>query len=252
MRIRRKKWAEDELNSAKFYIDKPEVNKGNWQNKFKNKSKLHIELGCGKGLFISKLATKNLDINYIAVDMIEAMLGISKRNIEVLYTGLYLKENEPEKLEEYNKFQETFLSDFSKYDKNMIKDNIEPENLFLIRANVEQIENVFSKDDKVERIYINFCNPWPKAKHNKRRLTHTRQLEQYKKFLTDNGEIYFKTDDDELFEASLEYFEEAGFNIISKTYDLHNEPIFEENIETEHEKMFSAEGIKIKALIARL
>ena len=65
-----------------------------------------------------------------------------------------------------------------------------------------------------------------------------------------NGEIYFKTDDDELFDSSLEYFETAGFKIISKTFDLHKEPIFEENIETEHEKMFTNEGIKIKALIA--
>ena len=66
------------------------------------------------------------------------------------------------------------------------------------------------------------------------------------------AKIYFKTDDDELFEASLEYFKESKFNIEKTTYDLHNEPIFEENIETEHEKMFSAEGIKIKALIASL
>ena len=67
-----------------------------------------------------------------------------------------------------------------------------------------------------------------------------------------NGEIYFKTDDDSLFESSLLYFEEAGFKILNKTYDLHNEPIFEKNIETEHEKMFSEQGIKIKALIAQL
>ena len=66
-----------------------------------------------------------------------------------------------------------------------------------------------------------------------------------------NAEIYFKTDDDDLFNSSLIYFKEAGFEIISKTYDLHSEPIFENNIETEHEKMFSEQGIKIKALIAR-
>ncbi len=121
-----------------------------------------------------------------------------------------------------------------------------------IRANVELIDNVFGDGDKVDRIYINFCNPWPKAKHNKRRLTHTRQLEKYKTFLKEKGEIYFKTDDDELFEASLEYFKESNFKIKAITYDLHKEPIFETNIETEHEKMFSEEGIKIKALIARL
>ena len=77
-------------------------------------------------------------------------------------------------------------------------------------------------------------------------------MEKYKVFLRSKGEIYFKTDDDELFEASLQYFEESGFEILVKTYNLHQEPIFENNIETEHEKMFSEKGIKIKACIARL
>lgn len=216
MRIRRKKWAKEELENSKFYIDKPEEFKGNWKSKFEQENPLHIELGCGKGSFIANLASSHRNINYIAVDMIEAMLGLSKRNIEQAYN-----------------FED-------------------PENLYLIRANVEQISNVFDKADKVERIYINFCNPWPKKKHNKKRLTHTRQLELYKEFLVENGEIYFKTDSDELFEASLEYFEQEGFDIIKKTYDLHQEQIFEENIVTEHEKMFSEEGIKIKALIAKL
>ncbi len=215
MRIRRKKWAKEELENSKFYIDKPEEFKGKWKNKFKNEAPLHIELGCGKGSFIAELASTNKTINYIAIDMIEAMLGLSKRNIEKAYNYEY------------------------------------PENLFLIRQNVEQIFNVFDKTDLVERIYINFCNPWPKKKHNKKRLTHIRQLENYKKFLVSGGEIYFKTDSDELFEASIEYLETSGFEIINKTYDLHEENIFDKNIETEHEKMFSEEGIKIKALIAK-
>ncbi len=173
-----------------------------------------LSFGCGKGSFISNLAVNNKDINYIAVDMIEAMLGLSKRNIEKAY-------------------------------------NYEiPANLFLIRANVEQISNVFDIKDNVNRIYINFCNPWPKKKHNKKRLTHPRQLNQYKLFLVPNGEIYFKTDSDELFEASKEYLIESGFSIVKETYDLHSEDIFNGNIETEHERMFSEEGIKIKALIA--
>ena len=218
MRIRRKKWAKEELENSKFYIDKPDEFKGTWKCKYKNTSlPIYVELGCGKGSFIANLASKHRqDANYIAVDMIEAMLGLSKRNIEASYN----------------------------YE--------DPENLYLIRANVEQILNVFSKEDGIERIYINFCNPWPKKKHNKKRLTHPRQLESYKELLNGNKEIYFKTDSDELFEASLEYFAECGFDIVSKTYDLHNEPIFEENIMTEHEKMFSEEGIKIKALIAKL
>ena len=216
MRIRRKKWAREELDNFEFYIDKPDVFKNTWRSKFKDNNKpLYVELGCGKGTFISKLASTNKDINYIAVDMIEAMLGLTKRNIEL------------------------------EYGDNPI------DNLYLIRANVELIQNVFGENDKVDRIYINFCNPWPKAKHNKRRLTHTRQLESYKTFLKEDGEIYFKTDSDELFADSLEYFKEAKFDIQKITYDLHKEPIFETNIITEHEKMFSDEGVKIKAAILK-
>lgn len=216
MRIRRKKWAKQELEQAEFYIDNPQIYKNQWLEKFPQKQPLHIELGCGKGNFIAQLASYHPEINYVAVDMIEAMLGLSKRNIEEAF-----KEQTPK-------------------------------NLFLIRANVERILDTFGEKDKVDRIYINFCNPWPRGKHNKRRLTHTRQLQNYKQFLKKGGEIYFKTDNQELFEASLEYFAETDFEIIAKTYDLHNEPIFEENIITEHEKMFSEDGIKIKALIAKL
>lgn len=215
MRIRRKKWAREELDNSKFYIDLPEVNKGKWRVLFDNSNPLHIELGCGKGSFIANLASQNRSINYIAVDMIEAMLGLSKRNIEKAY------------------------------------DYKDPENLFLIRENIELIDRVFDKEDKIERIYINFCNPWPKKKHNKKRLTYPRQLEMYKAFLVDGGKIYFKTDSDFLFEDSIGYFKECGFEIEKITYDLHEEDIFDGNIETEHEKMFSEEGIKIKALIAR-
>ena len=146
------------------------------------------------------------------------MLGLAKRNVEASY----------------------------------LEAGIEPQNVILTRFDIERINLILDKADKVERIYINFCNPWPRGKHRKKRLTHTKQLEKYKEFLVPGGEIYFKTDDDELFESSLHYFDEGGFSVISKTYDLHNEPIFEKNIETEHEKMFSEQGIKIKALIARL
>ncbi len=219
MRIRYKKWARPELEASKFYIDEPELLKGKWKSKFKNsKQPLHLELGCGKGQFISKLAVENLDINYIAIDLVDAMLGLAKRNIESEY-----KEN-----------------------------NIEPENVLITRFDIERINLILDKQDEIERIYINFCNPWPKGKHRKKRLTHSKQLEKYKQFLKSGGEIYFKTDDDGLFESSLIYFEDSGFQIIAKTYDLHNEPIFEKNIETEHEKMFSEQGINIKALIAKL
>lgn len=218
MRIRYKKWARPELEASKFYIDNPEELKGKWKEAFaKSENPIHLELGCGKGQFISNLASTNLDINYIAIDLVDAMLGLAKRNVEQIYQ----------------------------------EKQIEHENILLTRFDIERILMILEEKDNIQRIYINFCNPWPKGKHRKKRLTHTRQLEKYKQFLSENGEIYFKTDDDDLFNSSLGYFEESGFKIISKTYDLHNDPIFKTNIETEHEKMFSEQGIKIKALIAR-
>lgn len=215
MRIRYKKWARPELEACKFYIDNPETLKGKWHEAFKTKQPLHIELGCGKGSFISQLASSNLNINYIAVDLVDAMLGLCKRNVECAY-----KEK-----------------------------NIEPDNIIITRHDIERILLFMSKDDIVDRIYINFCNPWPKPKHRKKRLTHTKQLDLYKEFLRPGGEIFFKTDDEGLFNDSLKYFEEAGFEIVSKTYDLHSENIFGLNIETEHEKMYTDEGKKIKALV---
>ena len=219
MRIRFKPWARPELEASYFYEDNPEEYIGKWKEKFKNENNpLYIELGCGKGSFISELAFSNQNINYIAVDLVDAMLGLAKRKVE------------------------------EKYSLN----NIKVENLILVRYDIERILNIFNKNDKIERIYINFWNPWPKAKHKKKRLTHTRQLEKYKEFLVEGGEIYFKTDDDELFKDSLNYFTETGFEIISKTLNLHQNDIFDgQNIVTEHEKMFSDEGIKIKALIAK-
>lgn len=218
MRIRYKKWARPELEASSFYIDNPQDYKGKWKELFENNNPIHLELGCGKGQFISNLAIENQDINYIAIDLIDAMLGLAKRNIE----------------EKYNERE------------------IEPKNILLTRFDIERIMLILDKKDEIERIYINFCNPWPKGKHRKKRLTHTRQLEKYKEFLKNSGEIYFKTDDEDLFNSSLIYFEEAGFKIEKFTRDLHNENIFEKNIETEHEKMFSEQGIKIKALIAKM
>lgn len=219
MRIRYKKWTRPELEASKFYINEPEKIKGKWKSQFENSNQpIYLELGCGKGQFISKLAVENLNINYIAIDLVDAMLGLAKRNIE-------------------NEYKEQ---------------NLEPKNILITRFDIERILLILDKKDEIDRIYINFCNPWPKGKHRKKRLTHSKQLEKYKEFLKPAGEIYFKTDDDDLFQSSLIYFEESGFEIISKTYDLHSEPIFEKNIETEHEKMFSDQGIKIKALIAKL
>ena len=218
MRIRYKKWARPELMQSPFYVDNPEERRGKWKEFFKNPTfPLHLELGCGKGYFIANLASLHKETNYIAIDLVDAMLGLAKRNVENIYQ---------EKKQEID-------------------------NLFLTRFDIERISLILAKTDEIERIYINFCNPWPRGKHHKKRLTHPRQLEKYKEFLKPEGEIYFKTDDDNLFSESISYLEETGFKIVKKTWDLHLETNFGENIETEHEKMFSEQGIKIKALIAK-
>ena len=188
MRIRHKPWARPELEASSFFIKEPDALKNKWLSEYKTQQPFYIELGCGKGGFISQAAFLNPDKNYLAVDIKYEMLGLAKRNV--------------------------------------------------------------GEEDKADRIYINFCNPWPRMKHKKRRLTHPRQLMNYRKFLKDGAEIHFKTDDDELFEESLEYFRECGFEITYITYDLHNSG-YEPNIITEHEKMFSDEGIKIKFLTAK-
>ena len=215
MRLRKKPWARTELEACDFFIVNPKELKGKWNDSYKRKQPLYLELGCGKGTFMAVHASHNKNINYIAIDIKDEVLVLAKRNIEKAF--------------------------------NELGESID--NVKLMAQEILLIDEILGEEDEIERIYINFCNPWPKERHKKRRLTHNRQLENYKKFLKDNGEIWFKTDDDELFEESLEYFKESGFNIKYITYDLHNSD-FKENVKTEHEEMFTAQGIKTKFLIA--
>ena len=215
MRIRKKKWAEPELNECRYYIGDPEAYRGRWSEFFGNDKPIELEIGCGKCTFIAEKARQNPGVNYIAVDIKNDMLGVGRRNIEKL-------------------FSETGKS---------------PDNIALVRYNVEQLDKIIAPEDWIAVMYINFCNPWPRLKHNKRRLTYPKKLRMYRGFLTKDGVIYFKTDDDELFEDSVGYFEEAEYNIRYITRDLHNSDITG-NIVTEHEKMFSDEGVPIKYLEA--
>jgi tRNA (guanine-N7-)-methyltransferase len=216
MRMRRKPWARPELAVCPYYIQNPSEYRGKWNEIFGNGKPLYMELGCGKGGFVAQAALKYPDINFIAADIKSEMLAFARRTIEQFFSVA----------------------------------GREVKNIRLVSLNIEQISASFSEDDRIDRIYINFCNPWPRAKHKKRRLTHVRQLEQYKAFLKYGGEIHFKTDDDELFEESVQYFYDTGFKIIYITRDLHSSD-YKFNIITEHEKVFSAEGKKIKFLIAQ-
>ncbi|HBN81287.1 MAG TPA: tRNA (guanosine(46)-N7)-methyltransferase TrmB, partial [Ruminococcaceae bacterium] len=111
-------------------------------------------------------------INFLGVDLSRDVLGVARRNIEKAYAA----QNRP------------------------------VDNIALAAHNIEQILLMMDRNDAVERIYINFCNPWPKEKHHKRRLTHPRQLRSYQELLAPGGEIHFKTDDDDLYRATLRYF----------------------------------------------
>lgn len=213
MRMRRKPWARPELDASEVYIKNAHDYYGKWQTAFDKPQPLCMELGCGKGGFISKKAKMHPEKNFIAFDIKSEVLALAKRNIEEEYGSTHCP------------------------------------NVKITAFDIERIPLVVSSEDEVEEIYINFCNPWPKEKHKKHRLTYTKQLESYKTFLKKGGKIYFKTDDDGLFNESLDYFKEAGFEIEFITYDM-TESSLPENIMTEHEKMFMAEGIKIKGLIA--
>ena len=216
MRIRKKKWAAPELEKCPYFVDNPEDYRGKWHSFFPSDQPIELEVGCGKCSFIAEKALRDPKINFIAVDIKSDMLGVGRRNIEKLFSEHKLPS---------------------------------PVNIALTAYNVENIEKIFSADDRIGALYINFCNPWPREKHKKRRLTFPRKLIKYREFLTPDARIFFKTDDDALFDDSIAYFEQAGYEIIRLTRDLHHSEI-QDNIETEHEKMFTAQGVPIKYLEA--
>lgn len=215
MRLRKRAWSRPALEACTFFIKTPTDYIGKWHTVFEKDQEIWLELGCGKGGFISKLASANPDKNFIAVDIKDEVLIRAKEKIE----------------SEYAKF------------------NVNTGNIVIMSHEIMTICKMMNENDVVSRIYINFCNPWSRNTLKKRRLTHPGQLEQYRVFLVPGGQIWFKTDDLSLFTDSIGYFEQCGFNIVYLTYDLHGSG-FEQNIETEHEKMFSSQGMKINFLIA--
>ena len=124
---------------------------------------------------------------------------------------------------------------------------VDVNNLVLLRYDAEYIDEIFDKE--IDKIYLNFSDPWPKARHEKRRLTSKSFLDKYKIISKKDVIIEMKTDNIDLFNYSLESFKDNNYNIIYKTNDLHNEDI--DNIETEYEEKFSSQGIKINKLIAK-
>ena len=158
------------------------------------------------------------------------IIEMARRNPEVNYIGI-------------EKYSSVLVRAVEKLE------DFEQDNLRLIRMDAENIEEVFDKDE-VDRIYLNFSDPWPKDRHAKRRLTSTRFLERYNNILTPEGRVMFKTDNKDLFDFSLEQVEEAGWILENHTYDLHHSEYNEGNVMTEYEEKFSAKGNPICRLVA--
>ncbi|MCD8500752.1 MAG: tRNA (guanosine(46)-N7)-methyltransferase TrmB [Bacillaceae bacterium] len=204
MRLRNKPWANEYLvNNPTIVIQNPDDKKGKWSEVFKNNHPIHVEVGTGKGQFLTGMAELHPNINYI---------GVEKYDSVILTAVDRIKEKE--------------LSNFK-----------------LLNEDVNDLRN-FLSEGEVDQIYINFTDPWPKTRHEKRRLTHERFLEMYEYVLKEKGEIHFKTDNQGLFEYSLHSFSKYGLLLNNVSLDLHNSDI-EGNVMTEYEQKFSEKGYRI-------
>lgn len=210
MRLRNVKGAREEMLVNRFVVQQPAQYKGKWKEFFGNDNPIYIEVGMGKGKFITTHAQQNPNINYI---------GIEK------YSSVLIRAIEKQ-------------------------EQLELPNLFFLREDAERLEEFFDEEE-IARVYLNFSDPWPKDRHAKRRLTSVQFLKRYKTILANGAHVEFKTDNRPLFDFSLEQVNEAGWQLIMHTFDLHNSEFIEGNIMTEYEERFSGMGNPICKLIAK-
>ena len=219
MRLRNVKGSRERIAACPFTYNEDDGSKlyeykGQWRNIFNNNNPIHIEIGMGKGQFITELAIRNPNINYIGIEKFSSVLirAIEKRE---------LKEAE----------------------------GVELKNLLFIRMDAEHLLEVFDADE-VNFIYLNFSDPWPKDRHAKRRLTSPQFLKRYQKVLSEDAKIQFKTDNVDLFNYSLDSLNESSWTVSEVTFDLHQSSYLPDNIMTEYEARFVEEGKPICRLIA--
>ena len=211
MRLRNIKGSREIIAASPFVVHQETNEKGNWNRLFEQKGPLYIEIGMGKGQFLTELAAGNPEKNFV---------GIEK------YSSVLLRAIE--------KQQELQLS-----------------NVKLIRMDAEYITDVFAPGE-VAGIYLNFSDPWPKDRHEKRRLTSKQFLRRYEQILSPGGTVQFKTDNQALFDFSLEEASQAGWELLCVTRDLHQDPVLcRGNIMTEYEERFSSMGNPICMLRMR-
>lgn len=210
MRLRNVPGSREAIAESALAVNEPQLLKGRWKEEFGNDYPIRIEIGMGKGKFITQLAMENPEVNYIGIEKYSSVLIRAIEKCE----------------------------------------NIEVPNLRFIRMEAEYICEVFDKGE-VDRIYLNFSDPWPKDRHAKRRLTSKQFFERYDVILKKDGVVEFKTDNDLLFQFSLEQVPEAGWNLTAQTWDLHHDSeMVKGNVMTEYESKFSAMGNPIHKLIA--
>ena len=213
MRLRNIPGADEFIKESDIVINEPELYKGTWQEKiFTGNNPLHIEIGMGKGHFITTLARNNPDINYIGMD----------RYSSVLYKAVKRLGDNP------------------------------PDNLRFLCVDARKLEEFFDSNE-VNRIYLNFSDPWPKDRHAKRRLTSPDFLDIYHSIISGDGLLEFKTDNTDLFDYSIMTINESSlWEMVRYTYDLHNDSSMNMgNVMTEYEKKFSEAGNPIYKLIAK-
>ncbi len=214
MRLRNIPRARGVIEAHQDVIKEAETQKGCWHKIFGNTSPIHIEIGMGKGQFLLQMAARNPDINYIGIERYSSVL----------------------------------LRAIERYDTQEFQDLT---NVRFLCMDAHDLENIFASGE-VDRIYLNFSDPWPKARHAQRRLTSVSFFERYAHIIKSGGRVEFKTDNQQLFQFSLEQVDEAaGWMLEGYTRDLHHDGTMNQgNIMTEYEEKFSAKGNPIYKLIA--
>lgn len=214
MRLRNIPRAKEMIEATSVAVKEETEWKGKWAELFGNSNPIRIEIGMGKGQFLLELARQNPDVNYVGIER---------------YSSVLLRAVEKFDTEPYHTLT----------------------NIRFICMDANDITEVFDAGE-VDRIYLNFSDPWPKARHARRRLTSTHFFSLYDKILVKEGVVEFKTDNKDLFLFSLEQVEEAGWELVAHTFDLHqDEQMNEGNIMTEYEAKFSSLGNPIHKLIAK-
>ena len=209
---------------------------------FGNKNPIRIEIGCGKGDFIRGKSVQEPGYNYLAIEKIDDVCVLAVEN--------YAKSRNLGDLAKNGGWETPDGTVFPLGSEPIEFTKEEMGNVRFMVGDAKMLLPLLP-DNSVDAIYVNFCDPWSKKGHTKRRLTYIEFLKTYSRILVPNGTFNFKTDNRPLFDFSLEEVEKSPFNLEYHTFDLHNSEMDATNIRTEYERNFSAKGFSINMLIAK-